>query len=170
MGAFKFKKFYEKMVELFDKEPTILEIMTDTDLHTYINGHLPPKDKVSFSTFEKWKAPNNSKSIEMIEGVSLEEAKAFRDTLAFSRVCQKLSLYKEMKDPNNKMAYKQQWIMERKFNDLKANPVLQLNSNPVFKIEAGNAEERALLDNLYNGEDSAEDIDYEEIEKKRLDR
>lgn len=159
----KFHKFFEAMKSVLADVETV--VLTDTELHIMVNQKLDYADRVSYSTFEKWKSPTGSKSVEAIEGISAEEADEFRQCLAYARVNQKIELSKRILDPKNNNSYAEQWIMERKFQDMKASPQIQLNSNPTIQIEASNKEHAALIDSIINGETL--DVDHEEVDNKK---
>lgn len=168
MGKTKFSTWFKAFKKVVLDIETV--VLTDTELWQYVNGQLPPRDRVAYSTFEKWKQPTSPKNVDHIEGISKEEAEEFKHLLGYSRVRQKIDLTKTMLDPENKAAYKQQWILERKFEDMKQQPQIQLNSNPTIQIQAGSKEQAALIDNLMNGEEETIDIDHEEEQRKRLEQ
>lgn len=156
----KFPKFFAAMKKVLQDVETV--VLTDMELHLIVNQELAQEDRVSYSTFDKWKMNKGNKRVEAIECISKEDAAEFRHWLGYSRANQKLELAKRSLDPANKAAYKEHWMMERKFADLKSTPQIQLQTNPTIKIEAGSKEQAALLDNIMNGD--TEDVDHEEID------
>lgn len=156
----KFKAWSQKMYEILEDPDTV--IFTDRQLIDYVNGHLPIEDTISYHTFEGWMG-HGRKSVENQKSISDAEAREFRIKLKFVRAKQKMNLTKDMLDPENKTPYKQQWLMERKFEDMKQNPTLQLTQAPTIQIEAGNKEQAALLDSIFNGTEETIDVEHKEI-------
>ena len=158
-----FKTWFAKMQEVMKDDETV--IFTDVELVAYVNGHLKPNERISYSLFTKWVSPTGQMRVETIKYITDEQAEEFRNFLAFTRAKQKLNLTKESNNPDNKQAYKQQWILERKFQDLRANPQIQLNSSPTIKIEAGSGEQAKLIEDLMNGDETI-DIDHKIIDNE----
>lgn len=146
----KFPKFLEAMKLALQDERTV--ILTDMELHVLVNHRLEPQDRVSYKTFESWKSPTGKRRVEAQDSISAEDADEFRQTLAYSRVYQKMNLTGNMMDEDNKNQWGSSWILERKFEDLKKQPMVQLNSNPLIQITAGDAESQRMIDELINGE------------------
>lgn len=162
----KFKAWSDKMYEVIKDPDTV--IFTDEQLVDYVNGLVDIDQTIHINTFKSW-IGRGQRSVENQESISAEEAKEFRIKLRYVRAKQKMHLTKDMLDPDNKTAYKQQWILERKFEDMKQNPTLQLSSNPTIQIEAGDPAQRKILEGLFNGTGDTIDIEHEEVEPEKLE-
>lgn len=159
----KFKKWTKKLYELLEDDDLV--VLTDEQLVDYVNSFLKLHETISYQTFKKWKGEGgNSRRVENQKSISEEEAQEFRIRLKGVRARQKVGLAKEMMNPENKAAYKQQWMMERKFDDMKEKPTLQLSTNNHVRIEAGSQEQAALLDQLFNGTGETIEVPFEEVE------
>jgi len=154
----KFQKFFEAMKVVLEDKRTV--ILTDMELHILVNQQLEREDRVSYKTFESWKSPTGKRRVEAQESISDEDAEDFRQSLAYSRVHQKMNLTGHMMDEDNKNQWGSSWILERKFEDLKKQPTVQLNSNPSIQITAGDKEAQKMIDQMINGETI--DIEHEE--------
>lgn len=157
----KFHKFYEKMKKLVADPKSI--ILTDHEVWVLVNSELDYEDQVSEVTFEKWKSPTSKKNVEANAQISDEDAAGFRQCLAVSRAKQKMALTGNMLDEDNKNQWGASWILERKYEDLKKQPMIALNSNPTIQISAGDKEAQKMIDQMINGE--VIDIDHKEIEE-----
>lgn len=155
----KFHAFYEKM-KLLVADPKSI-ILTDSEIWVLVNSELDFKDQVSRKTFEAWKSPTNKRNVEGNAQISDEDAAGFRNCLAVSRAKQKMALTGNMLDEDNKNQWGASWILERKYEDLKKQPMIALNSNPTIQISAGDKEAQAMIDQMINGE--VIDIDHKEI-------
>jgi hypothetical protein len=161
----KFKTFFAAMKEVLNDPDTV--ILTDQELVVLVNDRLKSEDRISKKTWEEWLNKKSPRGVENQKGITDEEAKEFRHTLAAARVKQKMDLTKKSLDPNNQAAYKQHWILQRKFDDLRDKPQIQLNSNPTISIEAGNSEQKKLIEGILAGKTI--DIDHEEVGPERLE-
>ena len=161
----KFHPFMEKMKEVLEDKRTV--ILTDRELWVLVNQQLDPKQRVSYSAFEKWKSPTSHKNVEGNRQISDEEAADFRQALEYARVTQKMNLTGNVMDEGNKNQWGSTWILERKFEDLKKQPMIALNSNPTIQISAGDAEAQRMIDQMINGE--VIDIDHEEEGNKQIE-
>lgn len=160
----KFHSFFEAMKLVLEDERTI--ILTDTELHVLVNQQLSPEDRVSFKTFEAWKMPNGRYSVEKLLTISDHDASEFRQVLAYARVKQKMNLTGEVMSKDNKNQWGSTWILERKFEDLKRQPQIQLSSNPTINITAGDKEAQRMIDQMINGD--IIDIEEEDYPTRRL--
>lgn len=161
----KFHKFFEAMKLVLEDERTV--ILTDPELLILVNQKLKRADRVAYSTFQKWIAPNGCKNIDNIINISEEDREEFRQALAYARVSQKMNLTGEVMNAENKNQWGSTWILERKFEDLKKQPQIQLNSNPTIQITAGDKEAQRMIDAMVNGE--IIDVDFEEERPNRIE-
>ncbi|TRX34955.1 hypothetical protein FNW52_12500 [Flavobacterium sp. ZT3R18] len=131
--------------------------LTDKDLVFLVNKNLPDENKISESTFEKWKAgkfhPNE------------EIGKEFIGMIHLALIRQKQMLAKKMMDDTTGQWTRYAWIMERKFVEWNLKHISEnINKNEqatVIQITAGSEEQRKLIDNLINA-------DYEEVKPIQL--
>ena len=136
-------------------------ILTDKELWVLVNHHLAAKDRPSYTTYKHWKGEQN-KSVEDLKCVSVEEAAEFRQSIEYARVIQKMNLTGHMMDEKNKNQWGSSWILERKFDDLKKQPMVQLSSNPTIQITAGDKEAQKMIDQMINGDTI--DVEHEDID------
>jgi len=161
----KFNAFYEAMKKLVSDPKSV--ILTDEEIWVLVNAELPYEEQVSYSTFEKWKSPTGKKNVESNSQISDEEAAGFRACLAVSRAKQKMVLTGNMLDEDNKNQWGSSWILERKFEDLRKEPQIQLNNNPQNNNTAGDKEGAMIIDQIINGETI--DIDHKEVDRERVE-
>lgn len=153
----KFFKYFEAMKEVYSEVESV--VLTQEEAHYLINDKLAPEDRVGYSTAEMWRG-HGTKRIENVDQVPPEVAQEFRDFLGTIKAKQKMILTRQSLDNENKGAYKQHWLLERKFEDLRLNQnAIQLN--PTIRIEAGDQEGKKLIDQIINGETI--DVDHDEV-------
>lgn len=152
------------MKEVLQDERTV--ILTDEELWTLVNYQLKDYHKISLPTFRAWQSTTNRRSVETTEGISEKEAAEFREIIAYARVQQKMNLTGEVMDKDNKNQWGATWILERKWKDLKKEPLIQLESNPSINISAGDKEAQGMIEAMLNGETI--DISHEDVKNKEI--
>ena len=161
----KLPMFLEKMKKVLNDPRSV--ILTDVELLVAVNQKLKKSERVAISTFELWKSKKiTEKSPENNTQIDDDTIEEFRQTLAFARVEQKMNLTGNMLDEKNKNQWGASWLLERKYEDLKNRPQVQLNSNPTIMIQAGDKEGQKMIDSIING--TVIDIEHEEIKENRL--
>lgn len=133
--------------------------LSDEDLVFLVNRDLPQENKISKSTFEKWKAgkfhPNE------------EIGKEFIGMIHLALIRQKQMLAKKMMEDTTGQWTRYAWIMERKFVEWNLKHISEnINKNEqatVINITAGNDEQKKLIESIMN-------IDFEEIKPLKLSK
>lgn len=156
----KFYAFFEKMKEVLEDAKTV--ILTDAELLILVNNKLEPGQRITLDVWNNWKSARQS-GLATIEQDLLDE---FRHVLEFARVHQKMNLTANLLDSKNKNQYGTMWILERKFNDLKMNQQINLNTNPTIQIQASNDHHKELIENIIQG--GTIDISHQEVNNTPL--
>lgn len=154
----KFHSYFKAMKEVYSDIASV--VLTREEAHALINSKLAPGQQVSMTAVSNWRG-HGPKSVENIDSVTEEEAQEFRSFELVVRAKQKLELTRDSLDNDNKGAYKQHWLLERKFDDLRQNQNA-ISITPTIKIEAGNAEGKKLIDQIVNGD--TEEAEFEMID------
>lgn len=133
--------------------------LSDKDLVFLVNKELPQEDKIADSTFEKWKAGKFAPNEEV--------GKQFIHCIHLALIRQKQLLSKKMMEDVSGQWTRYAWIMERKFSEWNLKHISEnINKNEqatVINITAGNAEQKALIDNIINA-------DFEEVKPLQIKR
>lgn len=147
---FKMQKWVDELKIVLSTEDILF--LSDQDLHFLVNQKLEEKDKISKSTFEKWKsgkfAPDETTGKEFIECIQ------------FALIKQKQLLSKKMMEDTSGQWTRYAWIMERKFTEWNLKHISEnINKNEqstVIQITANSDEQKALIDKIIYS-------DFEEI-------
>lgn len=147
---FKMVTWLSALKEVLNKEDVLF--LSDKDLVFLVNNKLPKKQKISESTFEKWKSgkfsPDEATGKEFIEAIKL------------ALINQKQYLGERLRNDSTGQWTRYAWILERKFADWNLKHVSEnINKNEsetVINITAGNEAQRKLIDELINSTDFIE--------------
>lgn len=156
----KFFKYFEALKEVYSSTESVC--LTYEEAHHLINDKLAPEDRVSLKAATRWRTRGNDRSVESIKAIPPEVAEEYRTYVETRKAKQKLELVRQTLDNDNKAAYKQHWLLERKFQDMRPTPQISLHHDQSIRIEAGSPASKKLIDNIVNGD--VEDIDHEEID------
>lgn len=143
-GSFKMERWIKALTDVLSEEDIIF--LSDKDLVFLVNRNLSPEEKISKSTFEKWKAGKFAPDDTL--------AKEFIECIEFSLIKQKQLLSKKMMEDTTGQWTRYAWIMERKFSEWNLKHISEnINKNEqatVINITAGNEEQKSLLDSIIN--------------------
>ena len=147
---FKMETWLHQLVKVLEDEEILF--LSDKDLVFLVNRELPKENQIADSTFEKWKAGKFAPNDEI--------GKEFIGCIHLALIRQKQLLSQKMMEDNNGQWTRYAWIMERKFTEWNLKHISEnINRNEqatVINIQAGNEEQRKLIDNLINA-------DFEEV-------
>ena len=153
---FKMVTWLSALKEVLNKEDVLF--LSDKDLVFLVNNKLPKKQKISESTFEKWKSgqysPDETTGKEFIEAIKL------------ALITQKQYLGERLRNDTTGQWTRYAWILERKFADWNLKNVSEnINKNEqatVINISAGSEAQRKLIDELIN-------TDFVEIKPNQIE-
>jgi hypothetical protein len=141
--------------EVIEKEDTMF--LSDKDVLFLVNQKLPQEDRISTSTFQKWKAGKwHDESV----------AEQFMETLEFVGIKQKQALGQMLMTDKTNNWTRLAWTMERKFSDWNLKRISEnININEpstVIHITAGDDSQRQKIENLLNP-------NYKVVEPQRIE-
>jgi hypothetical protein len=131
--------------------------LSDKDLVFLVNNNLPKKQKISGSTFEKWKAgkflPNE------------ETGKEFIQCIQYALIKQKQYIGDKLLNDTTGNFARYAWFLERKFSEWNLKHISEnINRNEnetIINITANSEAQRKLIDDLIN-------VDFVEIKPAQL--
>lgn len=143
---FKMERWVKALTDVLSEEDIIF--LSDKDLVFLVNRNLLPEEKISQSTFEKWKAGKFAPDESL--------AKEFIECIEFSLIKQKQLLSKKMMEDTTGQWTRYAWIMERKFTEWNLKHISEnINKNEqatVINITAGNDEQKKLIQSIMNAD------------------
>ena len=157
---FKMKGFIDVFKEVLEEENSLF--ITEKDLLFLANKKLKKKDRITLRTFQNWKAGEFHQDEETGE--------EFLELVDEMLIRQKQYLGKMMLDTNNSSWTKYAWALERKFDEFNLKHVSErINKNEntnIIQITASNEKQRALIDNLINGD--VQTVHYQDVPHLKL--
>ncbi|MEC4048768.1 hypothetical protein OX284_004945 [Flavobacterium sp. SUN046] len=155
---FKMQAWVNALTRILEDENVIF--LSDKDLVLLTNRLLPEEQKITSRTFENWKAGKFHENEQL--------GKEFIGCIEFALIKQKQLLGDRLMNDNTGQWTRYAWILERKFAEWNLKSITEnINKNEqstVIQITAGNEEQRALIDNLINHQQT----DFVEIKPKQI--
>lgn len=157
----KMTKWLPALKEVLDSDNILL--LCDKDLVFLVNQKLQPDERITEECFSMWKGNKRNAPSEEI-------GKQFIELIQYALIKQKMSIERKMFDETNSTNWQRwAWLLERKFEEWNLKHISEnINKNEqstVINITAGNAEQKALIENIINA--TFEEIPFKELAPKK---